>query len=307
MAKAGIVYVGTDDGVVILSDPASIGRWRRIGHELAGESVRAIVAHSALVIDLAVVGLGVQHSDDGGQSWQQRSEEDVVALASHPSTPGSVLLATSAGAIQRSDDNGATWRILAQGDLPAADIAQLLVDPQAPERVLVALRGGNVWASDDGNQWSIFGAGAPVDLDGLVASLGRSGTLFATSGDSLWSVAAPDAQWSEAAGALPAPLSGALAVLAGKTEVLLAAASDPQGAHSLLRSDDDGASWQIASTEAPLEAPVTVIAPAAYHPDTAWAGTSGGHLLLSDDRGRSWRVVAHDLAPVRSLAAVRLA
>lgn len=307
MAKAGIVYAGTDDGVVIFSDPASIGRWRRIGHELVGLPVRALVSHSALVIDAATASAGVHHSDDGGQSWRQTSGADVVAVAAHPAAPATVVLATSAGELQRSDDGGANWRMLSRSQLPAGDIAQMLIDPHTPEQVVVALRGGNVWASDnDGETWNMRSVGLPGGLDTLTASPGRAGRLFATVDGDMWRTS-DSLQWIQATGKPPALLGGIIAVLPGKTEVLLATTLDSHGTAGLARSDDDGDTWQVATTDTTLEAAITVIIPAAYHLDTAWAGTSDGQLLLSDDRGRSWHTVARDLAPIRALAAVRLA
>jgi photosystem II stability/assembly factor-like uncharacterized protein len=95
---------------------------------------------------------------------------------------------------------------------------------------------------------------------------------------------------------------GAVALLPGANEALLVASSE-----GVARSVDDGDSWQTAVSDEPLAALVSVIAPATYHIDTAWAGTADGRLLLSDDRGRSWRTVARDLAPIHALAAVRLA
>ncbi len=72
-------------------------------------------------------------------------------------------------------------------------------------------------------------------------------------------------------------------------------------------SVDDGDTWADAGFDAPLAAAVSALMPAAYHIDTAWAGTPDGRLLLSSDRGRSWATVAQGLAPVRAIAAVRLA
>ena len=35
MAKAGVLFVGTDDGAVLFSNPNNIGRWLRIGEPSA--------------------------------------------------------------------------------------------------------------------------------------------------------------------------------------------------------------------------------------------------------------------------------
>ena len=54
-------------------------------------------------------------------------------------------------------------------------------------------------------------------------------------------------------------------------------------------------------------ATITVIAPVGYHIDTAFAGSAGGQLATSTDRGRTWQLLKQDLPPIRSVAAARLA
>jgi photosystem II stability/assembly factor-like uncharacterized protein len=95
-------------------------------------------------------------------------------------------------------------------------------------------------------------------------------------------------------------------VLPGKQPVVLAAAATAES-FLLLRSADDGVSWQAAQVDTPLNAEVSVIMPASYHMDTVWAGTTAGQLLRSDDRGRTWSEIAREAAAISSLAVVRLA
>lgn len=302
MAKAGIVYVGTDDGLVIFSDPASIGRWRRIGHELIGSAVAAVLAQSARLLDVAVRGSGLQRSDDGGQSWQPLGGGDLVALAAHPAAPQHLFALSASSQLARHDAAG--WHTLpssAAPSPPATHSGALLVDPHSAERVLVVLSAGEVWASSDaGAQWGLLGAGLPP-ARWLAASPGRPNTLFASANGGVWRAGA-SGLWAAASSQIEVAAGGALAVLPGKTEALLVATNA-----GVAYSMDDGEAWHAATLDAPLTAPVSIIVPAAYHLDTAWAGTADGRLLLSSDRGRSWATVAQGLAPIHALAAVRLA
>lgn len=307
MAKAGIVYAGTDDGIVIFSDPGGIGRWRRVGHELRGHTVRAILPQSALALLVAAVGMGVQRSTDGGQSWQPVLEADVVALAAHASVPETPVAATTSGAIWQSDDGGANWHAGNQ-PMPAtvSDAVQMLAMPTDPQRLFLALH-GTVWVSHNaGEQWDPYGAALPGAITGLVASPGRAHILFAAA-DGIVYRAGVEAAWEPLelfAGGPGHQIT--LAMLAGQQEVLLAALSTDDSV-VFVRSDDDGASWQMAQVATPLQGPVTVITPASFHMDTAWAGTASGQLLRSDDRGRTWEQIAQEPAAIRSLAVVRLA
>jgi photosystem II stability/assembly factor-like uncharacterized protein len=206
MAKAGIVYVGTADGLATYSDPGGTGNWRRRWQTLEGRAIRAILAIDDRTLVVAPAGGEALFSDDGGQSWSAAP----------------------------------------QGD--AARLDQLLAG------------------------------------EGLL--------LHTAHGPSRWHAAEP------------APGAVALGLLAGKEEVLLAAIA---GGTSLVRSEDNGASWQPAAVDGGLRGGVTVIVPSSYHMDFVWAGTDAGQLLRSDDRGRSWREVGAEPAAIRSLAVVRVA
>jgi len=129
------------------------------------------------------------------------------------------------------------------------------------------------------------------------------------------------ATWSDAAGSPPEPigvqvatlngpmplvyarLSGATAYarLGGQLPVLLGAGADGS---FLFRSEDDGIHWQAARIDGGAIGRVNTIVPAADRRDAAWAGTAIGALLRSDDRGRSWQLVAREPAAILSLAAV---
>ena len=89
MAKAGLLFVGTDDGAVLFSNPNNIGRWLRIGQPFRGQAVRALwpLPDNPLVVFAAVQGLGLQRSDDGGQSWQAALDLDIAGVVGHHSAP----------------------------------------------------------------------------------------------------------------------------------------------------------------------------------------------------------------------------
>ncbi len=148
MAKAGIVYVGTDDGMVTYSDPGATGRWRRVGHTLEGRRVQAIIAadadEGALMVVVGLADGAALQSADGGQSWGAAPEAESEALGdlrastrpliataqgvaqwtgAHPPAPGADALAMLAGkqetllaaiadgtSLLRSEDGGASWQ-----------------------------------------------------------------------------------------------------------------------------------------------------------------------------------------------------
>jgi photosystem II stability/assembly factor-like uncharacterized protein len=279
MAKAGLLYAGTDDGVVVFSDPGGGGRWRRIVHTLQGHAVSSLLAQDALHILAAGLEAGIQRSTDSGRSWQQVATEPVVALYANPDDAGTLYAITEAGEVRYSSDGGNEWL--------------LCEPPPVPSTAFMAYQGA----------FALLEGAA----GGAAAAPERPELLFAVAGGHLYRMHAVS-QWQ----ALPLPwegfrMSGALTVLAGRPPVVLAAGSS-EGQPVLVRSEDDGASWQASSSEPPLAAVVTTLASVSYHQDYAWTGTAAGQLFLSNDRGRTWRQpIAQHIAPVRSLLAVRLA
>jgi hypothetical protein len=91
------------------------------------------------------------------------------------------------------------------------------------------------------------------------------------------------------------------AVLAGAAPTLLAALTDGGIVRGTLHA------WEPAVVALPWEGATTVLSPAGYHMDTAFASSAHGDVAISADRGRSWTMVRRGLAPVRSIAAARLA
>ncbi len=180
MAKANLLFVGTDDGLVLFSQPGATGRWLRVGHVLRATRVDAVWADA----------------DD----------------------PTQLGVSTADGQTLRSQDSGDSWAD-SQEALPRADAL--------PPGVLARLPGNT-----------------PIYL-GL-----RDGTI--ARGET------PDA--------------------AEPTE-----------------------------SDTPWQGALTLVQPANYHIDTAFAGTDAGQIMVSTDRGRRWQQIRADLPPIRSIAAARLA
>jgi hypothetical protein len=134
MAKAGIVYVGTGDGIAIYSDPGGLGRWRRVGHELRGTAVTAIEAEDALTLIVQTATLGAQRSSDGGQSWSLAGESSLASLG--------VRVATTRGPVEQLYPRikGATALARLEGKTPV---------------ILAAAAGGTMFfrSEDDGIHW----------------------------------------------------------------------------------------------------------------------------------------------------------
>jgi photosystem II stability/assembly factor-like uncharacterized protein len=305
MAKAGLLFVGTDDGIVLFSDPGGVGRWLRIGQELRGHAVRAIwpASDTPLVVLAATEGMGLLRSEDGGQSWRQVLDVGVCTIdGGDRHDPHRMYLSTSDSTIYRSEDAGASWTQCARGGWQAVSDARLIAAHADALTLYLGLSDGTVWRSPDGGaRWARYGTTLPAKVMSLTESPIAPGYLNAVAGGSLYHCAGAEAQWQRIEASPQA--SGPLAVLAGQQPVLLLAREDGR----IGRSDDAGATWTASAPDGAWEGGATAITPVRYHIDTAFAGSGNGQLAHTTDRGRTWQILKQGLAPLRSIAAARLA
>lgn len=192
MAKAGIVYVGTDHGLVIYSDPGESGRWRRIGHDLKDHRIEAIIVAEAEEGNVAVLvsaaGSDALFSLDGGQSWGvapaadaetlrnlRESKRPLIATSqglaqwtgAHPPAPGADALAMLAGkqetllaaiadgtTLLRSEDGGANWQPVSFATPLAGAITVLAPSSYHMDICWAGTSTGQLLRSDDrGGNW----------------------------------------------------------------------------------------------------------------------------------------------------------
>ncbi|NJN15279.1 MAG: hypothetical protein HC822_02745 [Oscillochloris sp.] len=197
MAKAAIIYVGTQNGLLTFSNPGAAKNWRRIGHTLEGTAIRAILAADALHLTV-ITDTGAQRTEDGAQTWGRAEPGDgerlqtlldngepLLATAQglarwpgdHAPAPGTralamlsgkqeVLLAAIAGGttLLRSEDGGAHW---APGELNAELQGSVSVIMPSSYHIDTAWAGtdaGELLCSDDrGRSWAVVGsADAPI-------------------------------------------------------------------------------------------------------------------------------------------------
>jgi photosystem II stability/assembly factor-like uncharacterized protein len=179
MAKAGIVYVGTTDGLITLSDPGGTGRWRQVGTALAGQPISAITAEDALTL-LVQTPNGAQRSDDGGQSWApatvppgDAASGPLVATAqgmarwtgAHaPQIAASalamlsgnqeILLAATPGGLLRSEDGGATWQAASVDSGPTGVVQVIMPASYHMDQAWAGTSSGQLLRSvDRGRTW----------------------------------------------------------------------------------------------------------------------------------------------------------
>lgn len=301
MAQAGLLFVGTDDGVVLLSNPGAIGRWLKIGHGLRGQVVRAVwpLVDTPLVVFAAVAWAGLQRSDDGGQTWRMVFDAEVAVITGHHRVSRVLYLRTVEGVVYRSVDAGGCWSRCTMGMPESAVCGGFIVSRADPDCLYCQVDDGVLMSRDAGAHWLLYGGGLHGVGAGVCESPGTAGVLYAVVDGGVWRCDGPDAVWGML---MPTP-GGVLAMLPGHEEVLLRAVSSAAG---LVRSSDQGVLWMPVDVGFSWSGEVTTIVPARYHIDTVFVGSSGGQVAISGDRGRRWLVLRDDLAAIRHIASARL-
>ena len=279
MAQVQILYVATASGLVQLASPGTSNRWRPVGDALSGQDVLSVRASATEPLHaFAGAAMGLHATFDGGASWVLQRPDVVTALAAAPD--GAIYAGTDRGAILLG--GLAEW--VEVHSCPAA-IVHLSV--LAGGRIAAVFKNGMVELLVDG-QWAISQMLVPCTSE-VVCSFARPDDLFITNETSLVT--------RTGARTVQGKPTGALVLLPGKPEVLLFGTKD-----YIQRSDDAGAT--LHSVEGPSDVRVLVAPP--HFQDFAYAGTGGGELWFSRDRGRSWQKLHEGMAPVRDLSFARI-
>jgi len=330
---ATLLIGGTQGLVVLQEQPFGWEVWERTDESWWGRRVYALVIAPANGALLAGTDAGLLRSFDGGESWGLVLEPMVRTLALDPTRPGRIYAGAQPAAAWRSDDGGETWQELAglgtpeeraewhlPGDtplatVPVARVSAFAADPASPDALLVGVEIGGVWRSDDdGAHWRESDEGLPsLAVHAIVPHPLEPETFFAATETGVYRTVDGGANWEWRSFDAGAGYTRALAILppaladeppllfAGPAEVdIWGWDSETDGARSsLLRSDDDGATWQHLGAAHGLpdsfHGLISVLATDSADPYTLWLGTWDGRIYVSRDRGDSWTQAAEDL------------
>jgi len=159
VAQAQLLYVGTQEGVAILSNPGRTDRWLTVGHELPAEQVIAVACQADGPMNATVwtAAGAVYHTADGGQSWETLAAPGAlpaprVGLEFAGGPPASVRVSADGLGLERSGDGGASWQRLEIDSLGSWTV--IGVPEYHPDIAYAATSQGDVWHSTDrGRTW----------------------------------------------------------------------------------------------------------------------------------------------------------
>jgi photosystem II stability/assembly factor-like uncharacterized protein len=240
----------------------------------------------------------------GGGGW-------LWSLAVAPDETGTVYVGCDVGGVYRSSDHGKTWQIVNQG-LQNHYVQAIAFDPVACSIVYAGTRGGVYKSTDRGDQWVMkrngfpeietWGVSAPVaavavdptDRTHVLAGIGeprtgqmkegqRAGLYCSRDGADSWQFVSEPEELAQAR---------VYSILFDPSSPDLVLAATTGG---VFRSEDNGETWAPSSQGLPTLRTLELAA------DGGQAGvcyvtfadeqSKTGGVALSDDGGRSWRVL----------------
>jgi len=360
------VLVGTKKGAFILTADGQRKQWHIDGPHFGGWEIYHVKGSPVNPDRLyasqtnAWFGQTVQRSDDGGKTWEAVGNQFVYDGVpgthqffdgtQHPwefarvwhfepalTEPETVYAGVEDAALFRSTDGGQTWQELSglRGHPTGADWAPgaggmclhtILLDPQHPGRMYVAISAAGAFRSDDaGATWRPINQGLHSDfMPDPTAEVGhcvhriamhpvRPDVLYM---QKHWDIMRSDdagGSWHEVSGNVPSDFGFPIAVHAHEPETVYVVPikSDyehypPEGKLRVYRSRTGGNEWEALTNGLPQSDCYVNILREAMAVDSLDAcgiyfGTTGGQVYASADSGDTWTAIAQNLPAVLSV------
>jgi photosystem II stability/assembly factor-like uncharacterized protein len=360
------VLVGTRKGAFILTADGERARWEVNGPHFAGLEIYHVKGSPVETDRLYAsqtsswFGQVMQRSDDGGKTWEATGNEfnyDGVPGThqwydgtQHPwefkrvwhlepslNDPNTVYAGVEDAALFKTVDGGQTWQELpglrgTKGNLwqPGAGgmcLHTIVLDPNRPDRIFVAISAAGAFRSDDeGKTWIPANAGlkSPWELPDPDAQVGhcvhriamhpsRSNVLFM---QKHWDVMRSDnagESWQEVSGNLPSDFGFPIQVHAHEPETIYVVPIKSDSEHyppdaklRVYRSRTGGNEWEALTQGLPQkDCYVNVLRDAmavdSLEPCGVYFGTTGGQVYGSADNGDTWNPIVRDLPAVLSV------
>jgi len=360
------VLVGTKKGAFILTSDGKRNKWDVSGPHFAGWEMYHLKGSPADPDRIYAsqssgwFGQTMQRSNDGGSTWEpvgNRFSYDGVAGTHqwydgtpHPwefkrvwhlepslDNPDSVYAGVEDAALFHSADGGSSWTELSglrkhdtgphwQPGAGGMCLHTIVIDPQNPQRIFVAISAAGAFRSDDAGQtWKPINKGLVSkfmpDPTGEVGHCVHHIAAHPTRPDVLfmqkhWDVMRSDNAgdtWHEVSGNLPTDFGFCIDVHAHEPETLYVVPikSDSEhfpldGALKVFRSRSGGNEWEPLTKGLPQQNCYVNVLRDAMSVDHmeecgVYFGTTGGQVYCSPDGGDNWSAIVHDLPAVLSV------
>jgi hypothetical protein len=360
------VLIGTRKGAFVLTSDAKRSQWDVSGPHFGGWEIYHVAGSPAdpnrLYVSQSTGWFGqlIQRSNDGGETWEQVGNQFAYDgdPGSHlwydgtphpweftrvwhlePSTtdPDTVYAGVEDAALFRSADGGQSWQELPamrghdsgpswQPGAGGMCLHSIVLDPDDPERMFVAISAAGVFRTDDGGKtWQAANRGLRSeyipDPDAEVGHCVHRIAMHPSRPDVLfmqkhWDVMRSDdagESWREVSGNLPSDFGFPIEVHAHEPDTIYVVPikSDsehypPDGKLRVYRSRTGGNEWEALTNGLPQSDCYVNVLRDAMAVDSldscgVYFGTTGGQVYVSTDGGDRWAPIVRDLPAVVSV------
>ncbi len=311
-----LIYVGMHDGVCAVSSEDGGKNWRQgpvtpLPHAAARLAVSPLNPERAW---LAAYEAGVYRTDDRGQSWTHLGSYPTPyahSVLAHPSEVDSIYAGSEPAALFRSDDGGASWnecagfRAVPESSewgfhAPTRDshVRDLRASPADANILFAGIEvGGVVCSQDGGHSWrQLPGLDADIHCLSLCfpsALPARPQRVYAATASAPYRSDGDGGQWEKINDGLERRYTLHIAAAPDDADLVLVTVSENARRKSpqFYRSTNGGQTWRLVEglgRGEEAEDMVVAFEWDAKSPQRVYAGTDGGELYVSGDRGETW-------------------
>lgn len=347
------ILLGTSKGAFIFERRSGDENWTRHGPHCECWPINHVIGDPKTETIYAAGGLewfgpAVWKSKDGGQNWTHSSkglsypegEKPIKAVWSLAKSGERLYAGVEPAGLFCSEDDGESWQhVSSLRAHPSKEAWQpgggglilhhVLVHPDDPNQIWVAISSGGLFYSDDGgNSWQARNKGTRADflpedqrypeygqcVHGVAVSPAKPTRLYQQNHCGMYRSDDSGATWQSIEAGLPSTFGFPVAVHPRNPDTVYFAPMNgdiagrymPDGNTAIWRSTDGGASWQALRDGLPQgDAFLTVYRQAlcadAQTPSGVYFGTTSGDLFASQDEGETWQQIADHLPKILSV------
>lgn len=318
------LVLATDSGITLCEHRGDT--WRRVADTLVGRQATSVISHRGAI--LVGTTAGIFHSDDGGRSWQERSDglgtRHVRWMVFDPARSGRAFAGTEPAGIFVSDNEALTWRGCAEVEALRDRFQWFL--PYSPEagcvrgfafhgdRVYAAVEVGGVLRSDDaGETWRLAdgSTGEPLfdippaplvhaDVHSVVSHPRSADGVFAVTAEGLYRSNDGGATWTVShAGSY---CRAAWVDPADPDHIVLSPADSVARKNGRIEeSHDGGSTWRLASEGLDLPWPDRMAERFIPVGDELFAVTNDGCFYVAPVGSLRWQRILPEIEGVRAV------
>ena len=319
--EQSIIYVGMHDGVCAVSSEDGGKSWRQgpvtpLPHAAARLTASPVNSERAW---LAAYEAGVYRTDDAGATWthiESYPSDYAHSVLAHPSQPDAVYAGSEPATLFRSDDGGASWgecagfRAVPESvqwgfHAPTRDshVRDLRVAPGDDNLLYAGIEvGGVVRSRDGGNSWQQL-PGLDDDIHCLHLGADRTQRVYAATASAPYRSSDGGDNWEKINDGLARRYTLHVAAAPDDADLVLVTVSENARRKSpqFYRSTNGGQSWRLVEGLGEGEEAEDMVVAFDWDPNSpehVYAGTDGGKLYRSPDRGETWEQLPVSLSSV---------